>query len=91
LEATEQYRSHSDIQGEFIDSECQRGDDLSVKLDFLYGKHKDWSLKVKESLLTLQEFKEMLQSQGFKISRREHETGRPEYIHGLGLIEVKRM
>lgn len=82
-EATEEYRSTSDVLGSFIESCCLIGPQYRVQSSLLYGYYKQWCEVNGEFVETQTKFSTRLKDRGFKSVR-----GHVIWWHGITNMEV---
>lgn len=82
LDATAEYRKHSDIQSEFFNDRCIKGEVKDLVAN-LFIAHKGWSSEVGEPEMSRAEFIEFLRESGFKVEKWVSEHGQPYYAFGL--------
>jgi putative DNA primase/helicase len=82
LDATSEYRKHSDIQSEFFNDRCVKGNVKDLVAN-LFMTHKGWSNEVGEPEMTRAEFIEFLRESGFKVEKWVSTHGQPYYAFGL--------
>lgn len=84
LDATAEYRKHSDIQSEFFNDRCVKGNVKDLVAN-LFMAHKGWSNEVGEPEMTRAEFIEFLRESGFKVEKWVSTHGQPYYAFGVRL------